>query len=296
MAAEPIPAESPIDWSAPWFEPYRDLGREVIRRRAEGGSTAQALDQLAESLRGIPASLDQGYAASALLPRFIDAAAAPPDEPYESFIARTGSVPTRDNTHDFFNGLVWLAHPVLKWQMNRAQAAEIATRGVGPERGAARDALTVFDENGAIWEAPAELVDALRRRDWHTLFVDRRDDWARSRLTLIGHALLEKLAQPRKAITAHVWAVMAPVGALRALPTGNETLAAGPVPLAAGRIASLADAFAGWVENLPRGNPVDKPWLPIPVLGVPGWWNSNRDPAFYDDVSVFRVAPFARMP
>jgi hypothetical protein len=287
---------SPIDWSAPWFEPYRELGREAARLQCAGCSVAQSFDQLAESVRRIPNSIDQGDAELALLPRFIDATRAPADEPYESFIARSGCVPTRDDTHDFFNGLVWLAHPALKWQMNRLQAAEIATRGVGPERGAVRDALTVFDENGAIWEAPVELVDALGRRDWRTLFVERHADWARSRLTLIGHALLDKLAQPRKAITMHVWAVPLPLGALPALPTSHQTLAAGPVPLAAGRIASLADAVAGRVENLRIGTPVDKPWLPLPVLGVPGWWSSNLDPAFYDDASVFRAPTSARKP
>lgn len=294
----------PIDWSAPWFEPYRDLGREVARIRSEGSSTAQALDQVAASLRGHSPSLDQRDAPASMPPRFIDAADAPPDEPYESFIARTGSVPTRDNAHDFFNGLVWLAHPGLKWKMNRAQAAEIATRGVGPERGAARDALTVFDENGAIWEAPDELVDALHRRDWHTLFVERRADWARSRLSLVGHALLDKLLQPRKAITAHVWAVPLPHGAAGGAdsPLGDapDILAPGhieaPASLGSGDIDALSEAFGAKIEHLRDGPSADKPWWPLPVLGVPGWWNSNGDPAFYDDVSVFRVPARPRRP
>jgi hypothetical protein len=33
---------------------------------------------------------------------------------------------------------------------------------------------------------------------------------------------------------------------------------------------------------------VSKPWLPLPVLGVPGWWNSNEEIGFYDDAAVFR--------
>ena len=31
-----------------------------------------------------------------------------------------------------------------------------------------------------------------------------------------------------------------------------------------------------------------KPFTPLPVLGVPGWWPANQAPAFYDDVHVFR--------
>jgi hypothetical protein len=31
-----------------------------------------------------------------------------------------------------------------------------------------------------------------------------------------------------------------------------------------------------------------KPFAHLPVLGVPGWWPENADPAFYADTSVFR--------
>ena len=33
-----------------------------------------------------------------------------------------------------------------------------------------------------------------------------------------------------------------------------------------------------------------KPFLPLPVLGIPGWWPANEDPTFYADMSVFRPA------
>jgi len=33
---------------------------------------------------------------------------------------------------------------------------------------------------------------------------------------------------------------------------------------------------------------------PLPLLGVPGWWPANADPAFYDDPAVFRRARSAR--
>jgi hypothetical protein len=32
-----------------------------------------------------------------------------------------------------------------------------------------------------------------------------------------------------------------------------------------------------------------KPHLPLPVLGVPGWWPDNEQAGFYDDRSVFRA-------
>jgi len=32
-----------------------------------------------------------------------------------------------------------------------------------------------------------------------------------------------------------------------------------------------------------------KPFSPLPVLGVPGWWPANADHRFYDDPAVFRL-------
>ena len=118
-------------------------------------------------------------------------------------------------------------------------------------------AASLFDENGALLQAPQPLVDALQARDWNTLFVTRRALWAEARLRLFGHALLEKLNSPRKAITAHVWV-----------------------------LPEAAD------ESLPQLITPERwsarPFLPLPVLGVPGWWPGNEDAAFYADTDVFR--------
>jgi hypothetical protein len=32
-----------------------------------------------------------------------------------------------------------------------------------------------------------------------------------------------------------------------------------------------------------------KPFMPLPVLGVPGWWSANENPDFYTDKTVFRT-------
>ncbi len=203
---------------------------------------------MADALNAVPADGVQ----------FVEQAALPDGEPYESFIARTARVPTRDNLHDLFNGLMWLSYPKTKRRLNVLHAGEITARGsVAGARGPLRDALTLFDENAAILQAPAMLVDALRRRDWNALFIGHRALWSSARLALFGHALLEKLMQPRKGITAHVWVV-------------EEASDAA--------IASSLD-----VDRL-----VGKDFLPLPVLGVPGWWPANADPSFYDDTDVFR--------
>lgn len=243
-----------IDWGRPWLAPYRQIGRRVVARIAAGTHVAEALNAEAEAE---PPMLHAGAL------RFVAQSALPAGEAYESFIARTAQVPTRDLLHDLFNGLAWLVFPRLKRQLNEVHAEQIARHRVGPVRGPVRDALTLFDENGAVLQAPAALLDALRRRDWQSLFVSQREDWAAARLTLFGHALIEKLARPRKAITAQVWAVPSEEGDTEAF--------------------LCAQACADWLAA--------KPGLPLPVLGVPGWWQGNEDPEFYRDVQVFRPAP-----
>ena len=231
-----------IDWQRPWLAPYRERGQRVCRRLDQGASVAQALNAQAVDPR-------PSLAAGAL--RFVAQQDLPDGEAYEAFIARRACVPTRDNLHDLFNGLVWLAFPAWKRRLNELQAEQIARTGIGQTRGAVRDALTLFDENAALWQAPNSLVEVLRARDWTGLFITRRAAWQDARLTLFGHALLEKLTQPRKAITAHLWTL------------------SGPDELSAHRLASKAH-------------------LPLPVLGVPGWWRDNESPGFYADAEVFR--------
>ncbi|HEX6708332.1 MAG TPA: DUF3025 domain-containing protein [Albitalea sp.] len=220
--------------AAPWWVPYEAVRRALRGAHREDMSVADLLN--AADTPGVP--------------RFVDHRELPPGEAYESFIHRTGCVPTRDNRHDLFNGLVWLRFPALKRRLNELQAAQIHGAGVQATRGAVRDALTLFDENAALWKAPAPLVDALRRRDWQAVFVTHRPLWREAHVVLFGHALLEKLEQPRKAITAHVW---------DGVELSAEDLAA-------------------------------KPFLPLPVLGIPGWWPANESEGFYADPGVFRPA------
>jgi len=232
---------APVDWGRPWLAPLRTVGEAVVRCVQGGASVAEALN---------------ASAGGQTERTFVPQEALPPGEAYEAFIARTGRVPTRDNLHDLFNGLVWLVRPAWKARLNRLQAAEIARRGVGAVRGPVRDALTLFDENGAWLEAPAPLVQALAGRDWAGLFGPLRPLWRQARLEIVGHALLEQLAvAPRKPLTAHV---------LAALPDRPDPVALEP---------------QDWAR---------KPFLPLPVLGVPGWWPANEDPAFYLDAGVFR--------
>jgi hypothetical protein len=208
----------------------------------------------------LPEALNRERAAAV---RFVPQTALPPGEAYERYIFNSKQCPTREGLHDFFNGLCWMRFPHTKKKLNQLQAFEIAAAGVAPLRGPVRDALTVFDENAAFLSAPQPLWDALIAKDWRRLFVELRPLWNDAQLVLFGHALLEKLVYPRKPITAHVYRAQVAIN-------------------------SIADLDAWVAADLSAAKLASKPFAPLPVLGVPGWWSQNEDFSFYDDPLVFR--------
>ncbi|HSV53594.1 MAG TPA: DUF3025 domain-containing protein [Burkholderiaceae bacterium] len=243
-----------IDWQAPWLKPWRATGERVAQGVQDGLPLFEALNREAGSA---------GAQGSSARMRFVAQRALPLGAPYESYIFETGHCPTREGLHDFFNGLCWLQFPQTKQRLNQLQARQIGAQGIGATRGAVRDALTLFDENAALLQAPPALWEALQARDWQRLFVGLRGLWEESRLVVFGHAALEKLAAPRKAITVHVYRAQ------------FET-------------DSLCELDAAVAANLSAAKLAGKPFAPLPVLGVPGWWAQNQDFSFYDDASVFR--------
>jgi hypothetical protein len=245
-----------IDWEAPWLQVWRAPGQAIAEEVDSGLTVAAALN------------------AAGLAPRrFIAQAELPAGVAYEQHIFASGSVPTRDGLHDFFNGLVWMHFPRTKLRLNALHVAQIAASGIQPERGPARDALTLFDENAALLQAPDTLWQALADKDWQRLFGPLRPLWRETQLILFGHALTEKLVAPRKSMTAHVYRVQA-------------------------RSHSLADVDAWLADDLSAERLAQKPFAHLPVLGVPGWWAANAEPAFYADASVFRAprAAVAKQP
>ena len=214
------------DWAAPWFAPYREVGAPVLERLAAGQPVHEALGD----------------------PRFEPASALKTG--YERHVAATGRVPTRDNAHDLFNGLVWLRCPAFKAALNRAHMA--APPAPAGRRGPARDALTLLDESGLLLSGPTALHAALMVQDWPALFTALRTQWREARALVVGHALLEKLLAPRKPLCARVLWV--------------QDVEAPELP------SALVPAL------LP----------PLPVLGIPGWWPPNEVAGFYGDEQVFR--------
>ncbi|MYM86824.1 DUF3025 domain-containing protein [Rugamonas sp. FT82W] len=253
-----------IDWPRPWYDSIRT---------AAGHLSADV--PFIDTLNAQAAAL--GLRNHQDLPiHFVPQESLPDGTAYEEFIGATGGVPTRDNLHDFFNGLVWLSFPRIKVQLNALQAAQIARDGVGKSRGPARDGATIFDENAALLvvrdsAAGHALTAALRDHQWRAAFIEQRASFGPdAQVWLFGHALMEKLVAPRKAITAHTRVVVA----------GDDFF------------AMDHDARRHWIDakvaqELSEHGLSTADFTPMQALGVPGWW-PEQDDAFYNDATVFR--------
>ena len=271
-----------IDWYRPWLAPFLPVLRETIGLLANGEHRSDvSLDHWRDDFNAAAGRC--AIENHRTLPlQFVDQAALPAGTAYEAFISDTGHVPTRRNLHDFFNALVWLAYPLAKAQLNALQAAELIRRQaddaspVGPggrsTRGVVRDRATIFDENAAILvSADPAIESALQAHCWQDALVSRRAAFGVScEVRLFGHALIEKLVAPYKAITAHVWVLRVNADYF-SLPTRERS--------------ALVDCMLR--ERLKDGL-LDTAPTPLPVLGVPGWWGT-QDAAFYADASVFRL-------
>ena len=190
--------------------------------------------------------------------RFVPASTSPALQ-YESHIATTGEIPTRDNWHDLLNALQWLSYPVTKAAINAQHVARI---DASMQRCVARDVLTMFDESGImVASADESLLALVRDFQWHTLFVTRRADVIKHmRFTLFGHGLLEKSLSPFIGITAKAML----------LHDGGDA------------------AAANWLNtesNLAHARTL----APLPLLGIPGWDMRSEDATFYDNTHYFRT-------
>jgi hypothetical protein len=261
-----ILAFSTRPWLSPfarWFEPTDP--------RSNGFLDLARLNALADA-RGL--RLENG------LPLRFGGEAPAPGHPYELVIFETGKVPTRDcgpgMLHDWFNALCWLRWPAIKARLNRLQADAIRAGTAWPGRGRLRDTITLFDESGALLlTEDAERVEQWRSFDWQRLFVSGRSSFAdQVGVLIVGHALLEKLLSPYKSVCA------------QALPVMQS-----PPPLGHG-LADLDAALDALDQRVAQSLEADtlerSRFGPLPLLGIPGWWSANEDPAFYNDSRVFR--------
>lgn len=218
--------------------------------------------------------------------RFVEQACLPEGEAYESFIAKTGKIPTRDNHHDLLNGLIWLNFPQAKAVFNELHAKDILRHGIHNARTALRNALTVFDENGGIVVSSDKLLlEQLQAFKWQAALVTHRTNWLAQHRTIaffpFGHALLEKLLNPRKNITSHTLLILVEEGWFAQSIDSQKN--------------QLDTAIAKLFRELAMPDLADnavklssKSFQPLPVMGIPGYSADNVIPAFYQDEAVFR--------
>ena len=294
-----------IDWQAPWLCHLNQLGyisKSITPLSGLKNDPAQTdkLEQTPDIIAKVLNSALQKHADDLQQPlpqtkpalnnqaqtlQFVSQKALPEDEAYERFIGTTGNIPTRDNLHDLFNGSIWLTFPKTKALLNYYHMLEIKEQGIGASRGRVRDTITVFDENGAILvTAESSIGEALVDFDWQESLVAPRDKWdnpkqlnkqAQAAVYIFGHALLEKLLHPRKALCAHS-IVINVTQDFFALSLSER------INLLDQKVADYMDALLSQPDVTPRK------LSPLPILGVPHYWAENANSSFYDDSHVFR--------
>ncbi len=253
-----------IDPALPVWDGYREILRALDSTAIPGpAALTRLLPPGTANQRGLPV-------------RFVPASE-PGVRDYEKHIYETGEVSTREASwHDVFNALAWCRFPLLKAAMNARHHDELGAGRPG-RRGRVRDALTLFDESGVIVSGTERRVlEALAEKNWNAAFVTHRAGWKPGiRVTVCGHAILEKFLDPYKSVTAHALFLHTP------------------------RIMPVADLDRWLARALLEHRILDSPAAlsPVPLMGIPGWWRAGeQDQAFYADREVFRPDSGRRAP
>ncbi len=214
--------------------------------------------------------------------RFMSAAeqALPKASDYEQRIHDEGVVTLREcNWHDFFNALAWLTFPLIKKALNRGHVEELNLQTAAERfsrtataRNRRRDALTLFDESGVlVFSSSTAVLDGIRAFAWRQVFWEEREQFqAATQCLIVGHALYEKALSSYLGMTGH---------ALLMVGRADSRSNAG---LDRRQDERAANALRDHIRQ-----PHDL--SPLPVLGVPGWWDANREVAFYENTAYFRA-------
>jgi hypothetical protein len=197
---------------------------------------------------------------------------------YEPRCYLNGEVQTRDhNWHDLFNALVWLSFPKAKAAINARhyQALTGVSGQRETQRGSVRDMATLLDESGVIIvTSRAELGEMLCHFKWKELFWHQREQvQTEMGFYIFGHGLYEKALHPYIGMTGQ--------GLILQVPADFFTTALSEQRNCVDRmLAAYLDDSAHCLS--PRE------LHPVPLLGVPGWSDDNKEPGYYDNLSYFR--------
>jgi len=201
---------------------------------------------------------------------------------YEPRCYLTGEVPTREgNWHDLLNALVWMTFPKAKSALNARHYHALMQEGTagkaepGSQRGAVRDVNTLLDESGVlvVYTDP-ELAGLVRDFKWKELFWQRRAQiHANMGFYLFGHGLYDKARQPYVGMTGQ--------GLLLAV---EQEFFGWPLAQQLRHLDDLLSDHLDQAENCRSTRDL----TPVPLLGVPGWAQSNDNEAYYSNTAYFR--------
>lgn len=202
--------------------------------------------------------------------KFVDQALSFPnfDDGYEQRIFLKGEVQTRYNWHDFFNALTWMRFPETKKQVNSLQYRDSISQhklGKTKQRTVIQNQLAHFDECGVIvLSSSLKLLDLIKNHQWHELFWQNRDKVLEQiQFEIFGHALYEKALNPYIGFT------------------GKAIL------IHADDFESFDQQAAKYIQS--NLDTIQNILAPLPILGVPGWWDENKSENFYlDNKNYFR--------
>lgn len=247
---------------------------EAWPERFEGGVVAAKLERLRSGLSEFSPLHAKRFEASAAAMKALE---------YEHCVS-LGAIPSRDEHHDWFNGLVWLAYPIAKSEINRLHIQEVL-EPAAPQRNSRsrlRDAITLFDESGLVLvTSNSDVTLALDKHDWAQLFITLRQEWGTHILPFcFGHGLLDALRKPHKSLCAKVKVVQVDSESLKALrESSNSNHHAAQV--------LLDQIFLSVIHGLESPRDLN----PLPVMGIPAWFDVNESEGFYEDEAVFRKKP-----
>ena len=197
---------------------------------------------------------------------------------YEEFIYKRGEVPTRKNSwHDIFGAMSWCLFPKTKALINKLHYDDIKAFGT-QQRTKLRNALTLFDECGVVLVSKnSELLNMLAEHQWCEAMIEKRELWhlaAESGVAVyqFGHANYEMLTKPYIGLTGK-WMMLDMSAELLSLPLNVQ-------------YRLVDEKLCRWLAD---GGLNDNTNLsPLPLLGVPSWFDGNESAEFYENTDYFR--------
>ncbi|MBF0265334.1 MAG: DUF3025 domain-containing protein [Gammaproteobacteria bacterium] len=198
---------------------------------------------------------------------------------YEERIYKTGCISTRqDNWHDYFNAMIWGLFPETKIMLNELHIEEIMkNKSINHNNGRtlSRDAITHLDESGIIIAVDDwRLVEYFRTHQWKKVFYELREIWGKQiNAYVIGHGMYEKSLHPFIGMTAKMYPILM-----------DSSFFYQHKQVQYQRLDVKLAKEVNEMQTLKNNHFLS----PLPILGVPGWYEKNIDADFYDNQKYFR--------